>query len=1027
MSNLRISKLHISDFRCFSDATVDLSADVVAIYGRNGVGKTGIFDAIEFALFGSIFRLSESIGNIDYVSRIGCTGDSHVRIDLQSDSGLEWIKASWNREQNTLGTLSGSRTWPNHRELLYDLLVGENRLGPRREVKAVIELFHSSLMLSQYSIRDFVEPDNPQGRSRILAHLAGVAHIQRSKDKAIQVADLAERDRFNNQNMLTDVNEQIEELTKQLAELEGRRKELDKSLAGARPKTNDLIQALNVAKITESASIPETETIDTFSRAAQARCSVRQEELIRRSERLSILESGLRRYIEQTAKLERIQNEEEKFRSDLQSLETKHQEIIAARLEAENELSKLENKAAELLKNVQQLQELRDLIQQSADLSKELPDVETASRIADEEYQRAVQNLNDLNSSHEAALQSRKSSEFNVANAEKELRELEVLQKEHTQYVAVCAELESTTSKLTLAETDYLKFEIQAKKIEDDIASLTTKVREAEATALKAEAAAELQHTLLARLRSLITQKTCPLCGAEHESTNALLQAAERVMASIPDATHSLLTHFQNLKNRLSELEHAAEANLRAKNKAQSTLIELRNKIGLLTSDKSRIEELSSSLDAEFEENVIRLHINAARKKVHELRNAENVAIARLKQENEVLKLQEAQTKAAKERSATLKSQRDKIRDGLEVILLRIAQLGYEKTETPAHTDIQKNIEIIKSELTEVEKTRSIAEATKNSAEIMERDSTRRYEEITERLTTVAKEIGTLRGAIQTFTTQSKEFGINPIQEEFDKTRQDLDDGLKAVFEARRIAEHLEIVGSLDALQSEQSVVMEKLEVAQQQARELREQIKVFENAKRTAEAWIKPLSKNLKATVKKTLHLHQLEIERHFKAMIPSPHLFDQIVMRHTKEQLDIGIRYRHQSDNAGEPYFYLSNAQLNILALAIFLSLGAKQRWSNLNSLLLDDPVQHLDDLDAVAFLDTIRAVALGRFGSRKQVILSTCDKNLYGLIIRKFQSLGSAGLSFNAISLSGQKAEGPSIHYDVHGSTMNSLLAG
>ena len=147
---------------------------------------------------------------------------------------------------------------------------------------------------------------------------------------------------------------------------------------------------------------------------------------------------------------------------------------------------------------------------------------------------------------------------------------------------------------------------------------------------------------------------------------------------------------------------------------------------------------------------------------------------------------------------------------------------------------------------------------------------------------------------------------------------------------------------------------------------------------------------------------------------------------MRHVNERLEIGVRYRHQTDDAGEPFFYLSNAQLNVLALAIFLSLGAKQKWSNLDSLLLDDPVQHLDDLDAVAFLDTIRAVALGRFGARKQVILSTCDKNLYGLMIRKFRLLESAGLSFSAISLSEHGIKGPIVHYDVFGGSANSLTA-
>ena len=1024
MSKLRISKLTIRDFRCFSEATVDLSADIIAIYGRNGVGKTGIFDAIEFALFGAISRLGEPISDIDYISRIGCSGDSHVRIDLESDTEHTWVKTSWDRERLII---DGNRSWSNHRDLLYEVLVDVNHLGPRKEVKAVRDLFHSSLMLSQYSIRDFVEAKDPQDRAKILANLAGVAHIQRSKDKAEQVAILAERESSNNQRNLKDAFEQIEELTKQLAELEGRRKGLDNRLAGARPETDDLLRALSRAKISGNTSIPETETVATFSRAARARCDVRYEELTLRSEHLSVLEAGARRYIEQNAKLKRIRDEEEKFRSDSQSLETKHRKYFEVRRDAADKLSKIESKARELSKSVHQLQVLRDLIQQFVDLNKESSDIESAYRTADEEYKKAVKNFNFITRSYKSELEYRESTKLTVSNAEKELHTLEALQNEHTRYVSVCAELESTASKLTVAEADYEKFDVKAKKIADDIANLTKIVSEAEAATLKAEAEADQQHALLARLRSLITEKDCPLCGAEYESTKALLQAIDQVMGAIPEATHTLMAHFQNLKNRMAELERTAEANLRAKNKAQSNLIELRNNLGRLTAEKSRIEDMSSSFGVEFKESEIILHIDAARKKVQELRKTDYVAAVSFQREDEARKLQESQTKDAKERSATMKSQRDRIRDELEAVSLRIAQLGYEKTEIPTQSDVQNNIEKIKNELTEVEKTRLTAEAAKNSAENMERDSTRHLKEIAERLSEVEKEIGTLHGAIQTFVIQCEDFGIKPIQKEFDKARQDLDNDLKAISEARQVAEQLETVGSLEALKSERATVMESLEIVQRQAKEFDNQVKNFEGAKRKAESWILPLTENLEHVVEKTLRLHQLEIERHFKAMIPSPHLFDQIIMRHAKERLEIGVRYRHQLEDAGEPYFYLSNAQLNILALAIFLSLGAKQRWSNLDSLLLDDPVQHLDDLDAVAFLDTIRAVALGRFGGRRQVILSTCDKNLYGLMKRKFRSLESAGLSFNAISLSERGTEGPTIHYDVHGKNTISSLAG
>ena len=127
------------------------------------------------------------------------------------------------------------------------------------------------------------------------------------------------------------------------------------------------------------------------------------------------------------------------------------------------------------------------------------------------------------------------------------------------------------------------------------------------------------------------------------------------------------------------------------------------------------------------------------------------------------------------------------------------------------------------------------------------------------------------------------------------------------------------------------------------------------------------------------------------------------------------LGVQYRDQPHEAGEPRHYLSNGQANVLALAIFLSMAAKQTWSSLDTILLDDPVQHLDDLDAVSFLDTLRAVALGRFGRRRQIIVSTCDQRLYLLMCKKLQALQPLGLRFSGVSLHGGGSAGPSAVVD------------
>jgi len=144
-------------------------------------------------------------------------------------------------------------------------------------------------------------------------------------------------------------------------------------------------------------------------------------------------------------------------------------------------------------------------------------------------------------------------------------------------------------------------------------------------------------------------------------------------------------------------------------------------------------------------------------------------------------------------------------------------------------------------------------------------------------------------------------------------------------------------------------------------------------------------------------------------------PHMFDSIEMSRAKEGgIDLNLKYNQLKEHVGEPKYFLSSAQANILALALFITLASRQQWASLDSILLDDPVQHLDDLDAVSFLDTIRSLALGCLGSKRQIILSTCDLNLYLLMLKKFSLVGKAGVSFTGISIinDGANAE---IQYD------------
>ncbi len=81
------------------------------------------------------------------------------------------------------------------------------------------------------------------------------------------------------------------------------------------------------------------------------------------------------------------------------------------------------------------------------------------------------------------------------------------------------------------------------------------------------------------------------------------------------------------------------------------------------------------------------------------------------------------------------------------------------------------------------------------------------------------------------------------------------------------------------------------------------------------------------------------------------------------------------------------VSTGQRAALALSIFLALNENAKTAP-PIMLIDDPVAHIDDLNALLFLDYLRELVLR---GRKQVFFATADVRLAALFQKKFEFLG------------------------------------
>jgi chromosome segregation protein len=83
--------------------------------------------------------------------------------------------------------------------------------------------------------------------------------------------------------------------------------------------------------------------------------------------------------------------------------------------------------------------------------------------------------------------------------------------------------------------------------------------------------------------------------------------------------------------------------------------------------------------------------------------------------------------------------------------------------------------------------------------------------------------------------------------------------------------------------------------------------------------------------------------------------------------------------------PRFVFSSGQRRALGLAFLLAVHMSRSWSKLGTLILDDPIQHVDDYRALHLVETLAGLRmLGR-----QIICTVEDPALADLLCRRLRS--------------------------------------
>jgi len=1058
----RVKKISINNFRGIGKKLdLDTDADIIVLYGSNGTGKTSIIDAVEWSVTGEVERLwgrnydkpineNESLVNLFSELRL-----AEVQIEFSKNSESIIAKRYIDLSESRRSYAGIDNRTVNDKAMIKEV-VGVPI--PEVDVRRLRRVFLRSHFLGQNTILEFIS-QNPDARYDAFSHMVGTQDYILFSKKIDSVMRILEKDLeviSEKKNVLKKV---IMDLSVQLNMKKQAIEKLKKGIkeeVSIRKLVNQirlLIQELNIEVpefLFPKKESPEIEKIDKMVDIVSTYPPMSSNKINAINNLL--IEAGSE---EQRAK------EKEKLRSNMEAVVT---DI--------NKLQKLYYNTQSILQSLQR--ELEEYLRQKEKYDKEIVNIKWATDILPK-YRRTQEALAEGRKYIKALSKEKDSIQIKVKGCREKLSEisknLEKGQKEIGNiyeplgYLSqIKADLEAQKQNLgkmsQIAESiKHLKketkqFQERKSELEKELEHTTGKARtiDSELDTEKQKQNRKLQ--LITKLKQYLDSPECPVCGHNWEKVENLTEQVEKrlshLSSMLDELRHYVVGHdVKHLKPTLKSLMDLAsehEQLLKKETQIRSQIKKVAGDIELSVTKVKELENEKVQLDKGFDD--WRKMIKYLKNKHPELEIEiipDQIQVSTLLQSYQSkldgLKVSHEEEKnkvsALHKEIKTLENAQKDVED--QTILHQkkenhyvgiLEQINKETTERGVTNLMTEDVSILRIS---IENQLSKEEATKKEID-MRRSQ---YEKIKTELLDIEKKLNSLREKNRLFEQNFKKlknaseaFKTNLLREGFlpDKKLSEIINEIKVKQDNEiKYFRQCELLHSLCKQWKSMVTFSQSKYGLDSMEEEKREKDKVFDviaTDGKNLSKWADILMK-----LKELADARRKEQERsHFKMYSPAANLvysrlnahplFNQIVLEVGTNELKILAQSSKRESLAFHdisqisPRQFFSEAQLNIAALSIFLATALHQKWSGFNTILIDDPVQNMDDFNVYAFLDLIRGLIM----NGHQFILTTCNRDLYKLMLVKFRDLNRANFNlFKAYRLRGVYPEGPELIRD------------
>ncbi|MCD6471793.1 AAA family ATPase [Candidatus Aerophobetes bacterium] len=1041
----KLKEITIENFRGIgSKVLLNLDADIAVIYGPNGTGKTSIFDAIEWTITGQVERLQKPIKDIDLKIRDIIVNLFHkenlakIKIELYVDGETKNIERSLDPLEKGKSKVTIDNSNVTNKTVIAVVTGNELLKSLIKRVERFRKGFLASHILKQETLTQFISHTNPKMRYDSFSYIVGTQDFVRFRDKVGDIINRMEKEIKQLQVKISDVSEQIGEKRRRFTEKEKEYNQLSKAIVSL-SEANLLNEIRELLKIT---GLPIL--VDLINRIRHPTKGLAESIVEISSKYVDSMRKELNNFISIIEQGEiTIQKEQEiKGIKSLVDVLTKKKEKIDKQKQAiGSEITKKEQGLLNIEKERKKLQIFIDDIDW---LIRMKPFYEGSNERLEEvskEFKKTYAREREITGKINKVVEKEEISVEKLQNNKNQLNKIEKLIKVIESILGSVDEWKDYINrrKIMIRKIDDLYTQMQQtqetkEKMSKELDNLNDKIKKVEAQINLQKKKYNQRMQLIGRLREYIDSSKCPFCGHKWDDIQILLANVDKQINELPESLRILIRKEKEFKASKNEIELKIA-------QQTSKINELKNQRELLLLKKREIESNIESWEEQvqflpFSYTIIKIEDKSMpeRKSLEQIRD-------KLKEEIRIVyktktKLEENLSNAKKkynslnEELAGLKKSSKKLRENFDNLNQTIENMRKEMTNRDLVELVDEKISVLKKNKEEYS-TKLLIQTDREKALENELKNLRNgLVQINLKEEDIFKKISMSKSKLQELCALQSDFikGVRPYVAEAEG--KSLAEILKRIQELKTESKRrYQLYSSLKRKADDLKKTI-TLGVLKKNLQSLRMEISTIGNRNKKSKGELENMRrwrKRLEDLKRETSQKRRLQEQRHFDCFRPTINLIYHRLNAHPllgdieisfkREELKIISKTSFISpQNTGKvveipPSHVFSEAQLNTLAISIFLASAIEQGWSRFRAILIDDPVQNMDDLNSYAFLDLI----LGLAGLGHQFIISTCNRDFYKLMLMKFSCLNKTKKRFIAYRLQGIYREGPKIMED------------